>query len=91
MREAASFIAGRSGYAQVGLINAVLQFVERTLQSWRNRRAVVHLSELDDHALADLGLTRGDVAAALSQPFSHDPSLQLQQIAQRNRSRWVRV
>jgi uncharacterized protein YjiS (DUF1127 family) len=90
MREAASFIASRSGSAEAGLVHAVLQFAERTIRSWRNRRSVAQLSEFDDHMLADLGLTRGDVSAALSQPFSQDPSAELKRISLGNRSRWER-
>jgi uncharacterized protein YjiS (DUF1127 family) len=86
MREAASFIASRSAPAEAGLVHAVLQFAEQTIRTWRNRKSVARLSELDDHLLSDLGLTRGDVDAVLSQPFSSDPSLQLQRIARD--SRW---
>ncbi len=88
MREAASFIASRSGHAEAGLLQALQQFAEKAVRSWRNRRSVARLSEFDDHLLADLGLTRGDVEAALSQPFSHDPSVELQRIARD--SRWRR-
>lgn len=86
MREAASFIASRSDPAEVGLVHAVLQFAERTVRTWRNRRAVGRLSELDDHVLADVGLTRGDVDAALSRPLIHDPSIELARLV--GESRW---
>ena len=90
MREAASFIAGQQSVT-AGFLPTVTDQVARLYRTWKNRRQIVHLTEFDDHVLADIGLTRGDIDAALSQPFSQDPSLQLQQIAQRNRSRWVRV
>jgi uncharacterized protein YjiS (DUF1127 family) len=35
-------------------------------RAWRDRRELAHL---DDHMLRDLGLTRGDLDAALGQPF----------------------
>ncbi len=90
MREAALFISGQER-VPTSLLSSLSGHFARFLRNWRNRRQVVVLSELDDHVLADIGLTRGDVEAALSQPFSQDASLQLQQVAQRNRSRWVRV
>ncbi|MGH6922199.1 MAG: DUF1127 domain-containing protein [Propylenella sp.] len=86
MREAASFIASRSGFAAAGFVPAALQFAERTVRAWRNRRSVVRLTELDDHLLADLGLTRRDVNAALSQPLFRDPSAELRRVA--GESRW---
>ncbi|WP_319411145.1 DUF1127 domain-containing protein [uncultured Cohaesibacter sp.] len=41
----------------------------------RNRAAVKALQEMDDHTLADIGLTRGDVITAASQPLYRDPLL----------------
>lgn len=87
MRQASFTAANRSESAGVGLVHAVLQFAERTIRSWRNRRSVMQLSALDDHILADLGVTRGDVEAVLSQPFTRDPSDELRRIARRNRWR----
>jgi uncharacterized protein YjiS (DUF1127 family) len=51
---------------------------------WRrrqNRRSIMNLSEFDDHRLADLGLSRHDVASGLSLPSSQDPSHHLNMIA----------
>lgn len=87
MPQASSVVTGRSEAAGVGLVHAVLQFAERTIRSWRNRKSVMQLSELDDHILADLGVTHGDVMTALSQRFSRDPSSELQRIARGNRWR----
>jgi uncharacterized protein YjiS (DUF1127 family) len=86
MREAASFIASRSGFAEAGLVPAALQFAERTVRAWRNRKSVARLGELDDHLLADLGLTRRDVNLALAQPLFSDPSAELRRVA--GESRW---
>lgn len=47
------------------------------IQALRNRAQINHLAELDDRALADIGLTRGDVIASLEQPMAADPSLEL--------------
>jgi len=65
----------------------VLQFAERTIRAWRNRRTAAKLTEFDDHILQDLGLNRSDVYDALDTPFSSDPSLELQRYALRNRAR----
>jgi uncharacterized protein YjiS (DUF1127 family) len=44
------------------------------VRTWSNRRSVRDLRELDDAQLADIGLRRNDVHAALDLPFSVDPS-----------------
>jgi uncharacterized protein YjiS (DUF1127 family) len=43
-----------------------------------NRRAVGAMRELDAHVLADIGLLRADVTAALNAPLTSDPSRLLQ-------------
>ncbi|MDB5592613.1 MAG: hypothetical protein JWR86_3138 [Enterovirga sp.] len=40
----------------------------------RHRSAVRRLLELDDRALKDIGLLRGDVLGVLARPLSSDPS-----------------
>ena len=40
----------------------------------RHRREVMHLAELDDRTLKDIGLLRSDVTGALGEPYSADPS-----------------
>ena len=57
----------------------------RLVTLWRNRRETEELLELNDHQLADIGLTRGDVHHALSAPLVHDPSVMLRQVRDR---RW---
>ncbi len=52
----------------------------------RNRKAVTRLLELDEHMLADLGVTRGDVAASLHGSDYMDPSLQLARLRNERRS-----
>ena len=60
------------------LVNAVAGFVvERTrqlLQLVKNRRQASLLAGLDDRMLADIGLTRGDVRDAYSEPVWRDPT-----------------
>lgn len=87
MREAAAFIAEQHSL-RGGFLTSLFDAAFRTYRSWKNRREIVHLSELDDHVLRDIGLTHGDVDAALSQPLAYDPSAELQRIALRNRARW---
>jgi uncharacterized protein YjiS (DUF1127 family) len=40
----------------------------------KNRRAATVLAGLDDHMLADIGLTRSDLRDAYSEPLWHDPT-----------------
>lgn len=91
MREAASFIASQGNLAPAGVLSALLRSASAALRSWNNRRQVKALGEFDDHLLADIGVTREDVRWALDLPFSHDPGIELQRRALRNRARsWRR-
>ena len=87
MRNAASFIASQSGSSEAGILNTVVQLAHETLEAWRRRKQIATLVDFDDHMLADIGLTRGDVREALELPFSHDPGRELQVRASRNRRR----
>ena len=40
----------------------------------KNRRAATVLAGLDDHMLADIGITRSDLRDAYSEPLWHDPT-----------------
>jgi uncharacterized protein YjiS (DUF1127 family) len=40
----------------------------------RHRRELSHLASRDDRMLADIGLTRGDLRDACSEPLWHDPT-----------------
>jgi uncharacterized protein YjiS (DUF1127 family) len=91
MREAASFIASQSGSPEAGLLGDILNAARQALRSWQTRRQIASLTEFDDHMLADIGLTRGDVRDVLELPFSHDPGRELQYRATRNyRNGWNR-
>ena len=87
MREAASFIAAQSGSASAGLLAAALRSGQAAFRAWAARRKLTNLLDLDDHLLADVGVKREDVKWALDLPFSHDPGLELQRRAMRNRAR----
>ena len=60
------------------LVNAVVGIVvarmRQVAQFLKNRRDGVILAGLDDHMLADIGLTRGDVRDAFSEPVWRDPT-----------------
>jgi uncharacterized protein YjiS (DUF1127 family) len=59
-------------------VNAVSGFVlarmRDVLQLLKNRRDATALSGLDDRMLADIGLTRGDLRDAYSEPVWRDPT-----------------
>ena len=60
------------------LVNAVAGIavarVRDVLQLIKNRRDAAVLAGLDDHMLADIGLTRGDLRDAYSVPVWRDPT-----------------
>lgn len=87
MREAASFIASQSRSAPAAILPALLDWADAAWRALANRRQLTSLTEFDDHMLADIGLTRDDIRVALDLPFAHDPSVELQHRALRNRSR----
>ena len=62
----------------------------RTLYAnWRKRRRLRDLQHMNDHMLDDIGLTRADVAATLSQPMTVDPVCDLERRALRRRDQSV--
>src|SRR2546423_4364652 len=71
------------------LVNAVAGIVvaraRQLSQMIKNRRDAVMLAGLDDHMLADIGLTRGDVRDAFSEPVWRDPTAILVSRAQERR------
>lgn len=54
--------------------------------AWNQRRKLVDLAQLDDRMLADLGLARGDVAAAVSEPLWRNPTTRLSVLAVERRA-----
>jgi uncharacterized protein YjiS (DUF1127 family) len=67
-------------------LNAVVAFARAAWKARRHRHEVTRLLALEDHALADIGLTRGDVAACLSSPLFEDPSTRLRILAVERRA-----
>lgn len=89
MREAASFIASQSGDGATGALAQVFHAVKGAARSWRSRRKLMALGDMDDHILADIGVTRADVRWALDLPFMHDPACELERRARRcSDDRW---
>jgi uncharacterized protein YjiS (DUF1127 family) len=87
MREAASFISRQSSTAPAGALQAIMELLWSAYHAHIRRKQLIRLSEVDDHLLADVGVTREDVRWALDLPFSHDPGLELQRRALRNSRR----
>lgn len=51
-------------------LRRALLAMARRIWTWQERARARHrLERLDDHALADMGLTRGDVERETSKPF----------------------
>ena len=46
-------------------------------RTWKNRRAFIRLTELSDAELADIGLARADLDAAVGVPLGGDPTERL--------------
>lgn len=70
----------------LGLATGVAAFVRTTWRAHVNRRAVNELLSFDDRALADIGITRADVAAVLSTQLFDDPSTRLRILAVERRA-----
>ena len=63
----------------------VLARMRDVLQLAKNRRDAASLSGLDERMLADIGLTRGDLRDAYSEPVWRDPTAVLVNRAQERR------
>jgi uncharacterized protein YjiS (DUF1127 family) len=87
MRDAAQFIASQTRPLQAGILPALRDGAIALLRAFLNRRRLLRLTELDDHLLRDIGLSRQDLRVALDLPFGEDPALELQRLARRSRSR----
>jgi uncharacterized protein YjiS (DUF1127 family) len=90
MEAAMSFYADAQTPSQFAwLVNAVAGIVVARVrhlgQTIKNRRDAVTLASLDDRMLADIGLTRGDVRDAVSEPVWRDPTAILVSRAQERR------
>ncbi|MBS7702285.1 DUF1127 domain-containing protein [Chelatococcus asaccharovorans] len=57
--------------------------IARMARALRHRREVWQLTEFDERALHDIGLTRSDVVGALAEPLKSDPSVILAERAEK--------
>ena len=57
---------------------------------WR-RRTLRRLALLEDHVLADIGLSRTDVMSAMRLPLSVDPIYEIERLAHRRKPRGIRT
>ena len=55
--------------------------IRRFVVAIRRRRDLEQLADHPDYLLADIGLTRNDLDAALSEPFWRDPTVHLERAA----------
>jgi uncharacterized protein YjiS (DUF1127 family) len=67
-------------------LNAAVAFVRAAWNARRHRHEVTRLLAFDDHALRDIGLTRGDVLVSLAGPVFDDPSTRLRILAVERRA-----
>ncbi len=71
--------------ALTGACVATARVVARAWSVWKHRRDVARLLNFDDHMLADIGVTRGDVVASLSWGPLDDASNRLDEKARERR------
>jgi uncharacterized protein YjiS (DUF1127 family) len=71
-------------------IHTASAFIARTVRAIRHRREVWQLADYDERALHDIGLVRGDVLGALSEPLHCDPSVILAERAEKRARRPMR-
>lgn len=78
----------RSGFfAVIAAATATVgRAVINVLRALMHRRTVLEMASFDDRMLSDIGLTRGDVHAALSLPVDMDPSARLRILAVERRA-----
>jgi uncharacterized protein YjiS (DUF1127 family) len=55
----------------------IRQWISGLAALWRHRRDAELLASLDDHMLADIGLTRSDLHQAMAEPRWRDPTVLL--------------
>ena len=60
--------------AAAAMFGMVVTRMGHVLQGFRNRNDAAMLASLDDRMLADIGLTRGDIRDAFSEPVWRDPT-----------------
>jgi uncharacterized protein YjiS (DUF1127 family) len=64
--------------------NRLSRLIARIAAARRARRDFESLRDANEHLLADIGLTRGQLETALAAPFWIDPSDRLRSLSQRH-------
>ena len=73
----------------LGVVRALAKRVIVMLGAFKGHRDMQILAGMDDHMLSDIGLTRGDVRDAVSEPIWRDPTTVLvTRVQERRRSRF---
>ncbi|RFB78844.1 DUF1127 domain-containing protein [Methylovirgula sp. 4M-Z18] len=67
-------LSGMTPVARPATKRSVWQKIVAAARAWRHRRTIANLYTFDDTMLRDIGLNRGDVASALSEPLFRDAS-----------------
>ena len=68
------------------LVSRAMQAATAAVRAYRHRRDATALADLNDRALADIGLTRSDLRDAFAEPLWRDPtSLLRSRVSERRR------
>jgi uncharacterized protein YjiS (DUF1127 family) len=67
-----------------GSLYTLARNVRQLANAQLNRRRARKITELSDHELFDIGLTRDDVRYGFSMPFNADPTAELARRARQN-------
>jgi uncharacterized protein YjiS (DUF1127 family) len=73
------------GWPIFGVVAIIAATIVTRLRVWQNRRSVARLLKWDTHMLGDIGLTQGDVYAAMSTRLDEDASTQLAMLSMERR------
>ena len=71
-------------FSSMAVLGQIVRSLVNVTKALRHRREIRHLAEFDDRMLKDIGLTRSDVASALSEPLIRNPSWVLVRSAERH-------
>jgi uncharacterized protein YjiS (DUF1127 family) len=74
-----------AGEKFLSLATVAAGYVAGLVRAARNRRSMAQLLQWDANMLRDIGLTPGDVRAAMAMPRTEDPSQQLGALAAERR------
>jgi uncharacterized protein YjiS (DUF1127 family) len=84
MRQAAVFIASQTNAAPVWA--PLVELILAPVRWWKRRKTIIHLIDLDDHLLCDIGICRDEIREISGLPLGVDAGRILQDRAIRRRS-----